>query len=462
VCSANRAPVPGATRPETATWVAANRAAVLPGSINAPGSGPLWQTVGVAVGTLYDLLDVAPTAGTEEIRSAYRKLSKIYHPDLGGTAAFFRQLQEGYETLTDPIRRAAYDRSLANHRLLREAAMGSPARQQASSQRADNPSAGHVSTRKRRYVRLPYNFGQPSGPGSSSPFGDVAPNYRRLLDSWTRGVDSLAVTSRARRRHDIVSATWISSVIVAGVVVGTLLEATHGFVLLLLLIMAVIAWRRHKSTKRKAERRERAAQAAAELNRSAREAAERRRISYAAHAAATQRGRTSNATAATRERPAHARSTDPLHATVGPEGEWDRRRAATAAARSGDLDGIARSSPKQFEYTMVALLGMLGKTDVYRVGERGEQAVDFAARDGGGRPTIVRCSRDATTKVMGAEDLRQLVDTEGVDHQAELELLITMSNFTSDARDLARRRGIQLLDGVAVEQLARRWRESHR
>jgi hypothetical protein len=110
---------------------------------------------------------------------------------------------------------------------------------------------------------------------------------------------------------------------------------------------------------------------------------------------------------------------------------------------------------------MVALLGMLGKTDVHRVGERGEQTVDFSARDDGG-PTIVRCSRDVTTKKMGAEHLRQLVDTEGVDQPAELKLLITISTFTSDARDLARRRGIQLLDGVAVEQLARRWRESHR
>ena len=411
------------------------------------------------MGTLYDLLGVAPTAGTEEIRSAYRKLSKVYHPDLGGSAAFFRQLQEGYEILTDPIRRAAYDKSLADRRPLQKVESGSPGHQRGSSPRAGNGSAGSVSTRKGTYVRLPYNYGQPSGHGPSSPVGDVAPNYRRLLDTWSRGVDSLAVTSRARRRHDIVSATWISSVIVAGVVVGTLLEATHGIVLLLLLIMAIFAWRRHKSTKRKAERRERAAQAAAELNRTAREAAERRR---AAHASAAQRGGASNVAATTRERPAHARSTDPLHAMGGRDGEWDKRQAATAAAQSGDLDVIARSSPKEFEYTMVALLGMLGKTDIHRVGERSVQTVDFAARDDGGCTTMVRCSRYAKSKQMGAEDLRQLVDTEGVDHQAELKLLITISTFTSDARDLARRRGIQLMDGVEVEQLARRWRASHR
>jgi restriction endonuclease Mrr len=266
------------------------------------------------------------------------------------------------------------------------------------------------------------------------------------------------VTSRARRRHDVVWTTWISSVIVAGVVVGTLLEATHGVVLLILLIMAVFAWRRHESTKRKAERRERAAQAAAELNRSAREAAQRR---YAAHAAAAQRGGASHVAAASQARPVRVRSTDPLHATGGWNREWETRQAATTAAQSGDLNAMARSSPKQFEYTMVALLGMLGRTDVHPVGERSEQTVDFAARDHAGRPTIVRCSRCAKSKTMGAEDLRQLVDTVGVDRRAELNLVITTSTFTSDALDLARRRGIQLMDGVGVEQLARRWRESH-
>jgi curved DNA-binding protein CbpA len=423
----------------------------LPGRISVPECSPLWQTVRVAVGTLYDLLGIAPTAGTEEIRSAYRKLSKVYHPDLGGTAAFFRQLQEGYEVLTDPIRRAAYDQSLERRRLLQKVESGSPGHQPASSPGSANRPTGYATTRKRTHIRSPYNYGQPSGPGPSSPFGDVPPNYRRLLDSWSRGVDSLAVTSRARRRNDIVSAAWISSVIVAGVVVGTLLEATHGLVLLLLVIMAIFAWRRHESTKRRAERRERAAQAAAELHRTAREAAERRRMAHAAHAPAAQRGA-----------PARARFTDPLSATGERDAEWDKRQAATAAARSGNLDAIAGSSPLQFEYTMVALLGMLGKTDVQRVGGRSERTVDFAARDDGGATTMVRCSREATSKPMGADDLRQLVDIEGVHHQTELKLLITIANFTADARDLARRRGIQLMDGVAVERLARRWRESHR
>jgi curved DNA-binding protein CbpA len=74
--------------------------------------GALWHSFHVAADTLYDLLGVAQDATTEEIRAAYRRLSKTYHPDAGGTPAFFRQLQIAYDTLTDPERRAEYDRSL--------------------------------------------------------------------------------------------------------------------------------------------------------------------------------------------------------------------------------------------------------------------------------------------------------------------------------------------------------------
>jgi hypothetical protein len=58
----------------------------------------------------YELLGVGPTASVGEIRTAYRALAKVMHPDAGGTAGTFRLLREAYETLSDPQRRADYDR----------------------------------------------------------------------------------------------------------------------------------------------------------------------------------------------------------------------------------------------------------------------------------------------------------------------------------------------------------------
>ncbi|MEK7862650.1 MAG: J domain-containing protein [Chloroflexota bacterium] len=60
----------------------------------------------------YALLGVPRTATEEQIRSAYRKLARQYHPDVNGEPAAaekFKQVAEAYEVLSDPERRQRYD-----------------------------------------------------------------------------------------------------------------------------------------------------------------------------------------------------------------------------------------------------------------------------------------------------------------------------------------------------------------
>ena len=64
--------------------------------------------------TLYDILEVSPTAGLDEIKAAYRRLSTQVHPDRGGSGALFRLVCEAYEILSDDDLRAEYDRSGVN------------------------------------------------------------------------------------------------------------------------------------------------------------------------------------------------------------------------------------------------------------------------------------------------------------------------------------------------------------
>jgi curved DNA-binding protein len=62
----------------------------------------------------YKTLGVAKTASTKEIKSAYRKLARQWHPDVNPTRKKeaeekFKEISEAYEVLSDPSKRKTYD-----------------------------------------------------------------------------------------------------------------------------------------------------------------------------------------------------------------------------------------------------------------------------------------------------------------------------------------------------------------
>ena len=60
----------------------------------------------------YEVLGVSKTASQDEIKSAYRKLAKQYHPDINKSPDApekFKEVTEAYEILSDPQKRAQYD-----------------------------------------------------------------------------------------------------------------------------------------------------------------------------------------------------------------------------------------------------------------------------------------------------------------------------------------------------------------
>ncbi len=101
----------------------------------------------------YEVLGVGRTATADEIRRAYRKMARQYHPDVSredGAEDRFKEVNEAYEVLADENRRAAYDRF--GH--------------------AANGMGG---------VGDPFGFG-----GSGSPFGDLFESFFGAAASGTR------------------------------------------------------------------------------------------------------------------------------------------------------------------------------------------------------------------------------------------------------------------------------------
>jgi DnaJ-class molecular chaperone len=67
----------------------------------------------------YDLLNVTRNASPEDIKRSYRKLARQYHPDRNPgdktAAAKFKDIQQAYDTLSDPEKRKLYDQFGADY-----------------------------------------------------------------------------------------------------------------------------------------------------------------------------------------------------------------------------------------------------------------------------------------------------------------------------------------------------------
>jgi len=103
--------------------------------------------------TYYDVLDITRKAKQEEVKDAYRRLAKKYHPDLNiddpeEAEERFKELQEAHATLSDPWKRALYDQDLQ---------FGSMAEQQVDKEKWtehwDRESPDEREARKERYKR---------------------------------------------------------------------------------------------------------------------------------------------------------------------------------------------------------------------------------------------------------------------------------------------------------------------
>ena len=65
----------------------------------------------------YKIMGVSQDASEKDIKTAYRKLARKYHPDISkepNAEERFKEMGEAYEVLKDPAKRAEYDQYVKN------------------------------------------------------------------------------------------------------------------------------------------------------------------------------------------------------------------------------------------------------------------------------------------------------------------------------------------------------------
>ena len=99
----------------------------------------------------YSTLGVSKTSSEKEIKQAYRKLARKFHPDVNpgdkASESKFKEINEAYEVLGDPDKRKKYDELGANWRMY----------EQAGAQGGANPFAGGFNPGGGPAGRLPHD-----------------------------------------------------------------------------------------------------------------------------------------------------------------------------------------------------------------------------------------------------------------------------------------------------------------
>lgn len=145
----------------------------------------------------YVVLGVAPDSTPEQVRSAYRASARGAHPDIrGGDEEAIKRLNQAYDVLRDPVRRAQYDAECASAESAFAADDGGPSDLEAhDNDSSDNPPPmddwGHEApgVTPPTHASEPPQWRYPPPANQPSPFETPQPSWGQpppLADSWTR------------------------------------------------------------------------------------------------------------------------------------------------------------------------------------------------------------------------------------------------------------------------------------
>lgn len=123
-----------------------------------------------------------------------------------------------------------------------------------------------------------------------------------------------------------------------------------------------------------------------------------------------------------------------------------RRRAVIAA----DVEAMDALSGPDFEKVVADLMRRDGYTRVRIPGGAGDLGADVLATSPSGVKVIVQCKRYATNRKVGSPDIQKFLGTCFTEHGADQAWFATTTAFSAAARELGERRGLVLIDRLAL------------
>jgi restriction system protein len=112
------------------------------------------------------------------------------------------------------------------------------------------------------------------------------------------------------------------------------------------------------------------------------------------------------------------------------------------------IAGADRMTGTQFEHYVADLMRRTGFRAVRVTGRAADLGADIVATSADGRRVVVQCKRFAGS--VGSPHVQRLNGTAWTIHGAEVTMLVTTGRITANARDLAGRCGIMLVDRDAL------------
>jgi restriction system protein len=359
---------------------------------------------------LYAELEVSERASVETIQAAYRSLQLRNHPDLVGATAGDRsaRLNVARDWLTDAERRARYDAHVAQQRLR----PADQRRHEADAEAAEFDDAEADDEAENADEAEP------------GPFGAIRSRFRidikRLGRIWIVGLGLIGAIALV---PGFVAPTWLRIAIAAFAVLVLVAIAIGGLRPRDGISGLVLRW-------------------AGML------------VGWVVLAVLALEGVTILAGLAngTAEPGGIAESAVPLIAVTALLSVFAVRRRQPPVTAT--VDAFLEMTPREFETAVGEILGRHG----YRLqvtGGPGDLVADLTGTDPQGRPAIVQCKRYAPEHPVGSRDVQLLIAMGVRHHRAERLVLVTTSNFTDPALDLADEHGVTLISGEELEDLTR-------